>query len=354
MNKIIKILKEKKSIPLDKFINIALYDKKSGYYIKNNPFGKEGDFITAPLISKLFSEMLALWCIAFWEHLKKPKKIIVVELGPGNGSLCSDLLETFKKFKNFYNSLEINLLEVGDKLKKIQNKKIQNNKVKWINKINEINKGPIIFLGNEFFDSLPIKQIFKKKNLLLEKHVTLSKNRSKLKFLYKKMDKKFFKNNQILKMSNYKNIIEYPIEAIEYLLLISKKIKRFDGALLIFDYGYISNKNKNTLQSIKNHQYNKIFSNVGNSDITSHVNFRLFSQILKKNNLEVKKITSQNEFLQKMGIIERANILSKNMTFKSKANMYFRLKRLLNPNEMGELFKVLLAQKKGGKFSLGF
>jgi len=354
MNKIIKILREKKSIPLDEFINIALYDKKSGYYIKNNPFGKEGDFITAPLISKLFSEMLALWCIAFWEYLKKPKKIIVVELGPGNGSLCYDLLKTFKKFKNFYKSLEINLLEVSSKLKKIQSKKIKNNKVKWINNINEINKGPIIFLGNEFFDSLPIKQIFKKKNSLLEKHVTLSKDRKELKFLYKKMDKKFFKNDEILKISTYKNIIEYPIDAIQYLLLISKRIKIFDGALLIFDYGYISNKNKNTLQSVKNHQYNNILSNTGNSDITSHINFRLFSEILKKNNLEVKKITSQNEFLQKMGIVERANILSKNMTFKSKANMYYRLKKLLNPNEMGELFKVLLAQKKGGKFSLGF
>ena len=150
MNKIIKILKEKKSIPLDKFINIALYNKKSGYYIKNNPFGKEGDFITAPLISKLFSEMLALWCIAFWEYLGKPKKIVITELGPGDGSLCCDLIKTFKKFENFYNSLEINLFEVSDKLKKIQNKKIKNNRVKWINKISEINKGPIIFLGNEF------------------------------------------------------------------------------------------------------------------------------------------------------------------------------------------------------------
>ena len=96
MNEIINILKEKKSIPLDKFINIALYDKKSGYYIKNNPFGKSGDFVTAPIISPLFSEMIAVWIVAFWEHLNKPKKILLVELGPGNGFLCNDLLKTFK------------------------------------------------------------------------------------------------------------------------------------------------------------------------------------------------------------------------------------------------------------------
>ena len=159
MNKIINILKEKKSIPLDQFINIALYDKKFGYYMKKNPFGEKGDFITAPLISKLFGEMLAVWCVAFWEHIGKPNKILLVELGPGDGSLCKDLLKAAKQFKNFYNSLEINLLEISDKLKAIQKTKINNKKVKWIKKIREINYGPVIFLGNEFFDALPIKQL---------------------------------------------------------------------------------------------------------------------------------------------------------------------------------------------------
>ena len=166
MNKIINILKEKKSIPLDQFINIALYDKKSGYYMKNNPFGKNGDFITSPLISNLFGEMLAVWCVAFWEHLGKPSKILLVELGPGDGSLCKTLLETFKKFEKFYNSLEINLLEISEKLRTIQKIKINNKKVKWIKKIQEINCGPVIFLGNEFFDALPIKQIYKKKKIV--------------------------------------------------------------------------------------------------------------------------------------------------------------------------------------------
>ena len=144
MSKIIDILKEKKSIPLDQFINIVLYDKKFGYYIKNNPFGKEGDFITSPLISNLFGEMLAVWCVSFWEYIGKPDKILLVELGPGDGTLCKDLLNTSKKFKDFYNSLEVNLLEISNKLKTIQKKKINNKKVKWIKKIQEINYGPII------------------------------------------------------------------------------------------------------------------------------------------------------------------------------------------------------------------
>ena len=161
MNKIINILKSQKSIPVDQFINLALYDKKFGYYMNENPFGKKGDFITSPLVSFLFGEMVAVWCVAFWESLGKPQKILVVELGPGDGSLCKDLLITFSKFKSFYNCLNINLLEKSNKLKKIQKNEIKNKKVKWIKNINQINHGPVIFLCNEFFDSLPIKQIYK-------------------------------------------------------------------------------------------------------------------------------------------------------------------------------------------------
>jgi len=354
MNKIINILKEKKSIPLDKFINISLYDKKFGYYMKKNPFGKEGDFITAPLISNLFGEMIAIWCVAFWEYIGKPKKILLVELGPGDGSLCYDLLRTFRQFKSFYNSLEINLLEISDKLKTIQKVKINNKKVKWIKKIKEINCGPVIFLGNEFFDALPIKQIYKKKKLFFEKYVALSNDNKKVKFLHKEANNRLIKRIQNLNLISVGNTIEYPLVALKFLEDIAKKINKFDGGLLTFDYGYTAKKNKNTLQSIKKHKYTNLFSMPNHSDITSHLNFKLFHKILKKNNLNVKKIITQNEFLKKIGILERANILSKKMTFKEKANMFYRLKRLMDYREMGSLFKVLFAQKKGRKFSLGF
>ena len=354
MNKIINILKEKKSIPLDQFMNISLYDKKFGYYMKKNPFGKEGDFITAPLISNLFGEMIAIWCVAFWEYIGKPKKILLVELGPGDGSLCKDLLRIFRQFKNFYNSLEINLLEISDKLKTIQKLKINNRKVKWIKKIKEINCGPIIFLGNEFFDSLPIKQIYKKKKLFFEKYVALSNNNKKIRFLNKKANNSLIRRIQKLNLISMGNTIEYPLEAIKFLDAIAKKINKFDGGLLTFDYGYTTKKNQNTLQSVKKHKCTNIFSMPHHSDITSHLNFKLFHEILKKNNLNVEKITTQNEFLKKIGILERANILSKKMTFKEKANMFYRLKRLMGYREMGSLFKVLFAQKKGRKFSLGF
>ena len=71
---------KKKILSIDKYINEALYNKKFGYYMKNNPFGKKGDFITAPNISVLFSEMIDICIIAFWEIIKCPKKFNLIEL----------------------------------------------------------------------------------------------------------------------------------------------------------------------------------------------------------------------------------------------------------------------------------
>ena len=94
--------------------------------------------------------------------------------------------------------------------------------------------------------------------------------------------------------------------------------------------------------------------NIGKADITYLVNFQLLKKFFQKEKLFSNKIISQGFFLKKLGIIERAEILCKNMTFKEKSDLYFRLERLLNENKMGKLFKVLFAANKKTKFHLGF
>ena len=93
-------LKKNHNLPLDKFINLSLYDRKFGYYMKKNPFGREGDFITAPNISRLFSEMIAIWVVSFWQSLGSPKKFNLIELGAGNGEMMKILIETFKNLND--------------------------------------------------------------------------------------------------------------------------------------------------------------------------------------------------------------------------------------------------------------
>ena len=117
-------MKSKKNIKLslDKFIDYALYDKRTGYYAKKNPFGEKGDFITAPNISRLFSEMIAIWIISFWESLGSPKKFNLIELGAGNGEMMKIIIESLQNFPLIFNSCNLIIFERSNYLKKTQKK----------------------------------------------------------------------------------------------------------------------------------------------------------------------------------------------------------------------------------------
>ena len=135
---------------------------------------------------------------------------------------------------------------------------------------------------------------------------------------------------------------------------IIEKIKKNSGGILLIDYGYVQSKNENTLQSVKNHKRNDLLSNLGKADITSLVNFKLLDEFFSTKNLKVKNIVSQSVFLKKLGIVERANNISKKMQFTQKADLYLRMKRLLDPQTMGNLFKVIFAYKAKKNNFVGF
>ena len=340
-------------LSLDKFIEESLYNKKFGYYMKNNPFGEKGDFITAPNVSVLFSEMIALWIISFWENLKCPKKFNLVELGSGNGEMIKIIVDTFNKFPQFKDCCNIKILEKSKLLKKIQKKKIKDKKVKWLNDLNELNSLPCIFIANEFFDALPIKQFIKIKNKWHERYVNFANNK-KPEFLDIPFDMKKLEKKIKFIISSKQKFIEYSPLTSEYLKKITNKIKVNDGGILIIDYGYMNHKMKNTLQAISKHKYSSILSNFGNSDITYNLNFNLINQIIKKLGSFFQSTTTQKQFLTRLGILKRAEMLSKNMSFIKKADMYFRIKRLIDDKQMGNLFKVIFVTNKKNKFKLGF
>ena len=334
--------KNSKILPVDSFFKNVLYDKKFGYYNSKFPIGKKGDFITSPKISNLFSEMIAIWIISSWETFGKPKNFNIVELGPGDGSLASILLRSFKKFPEFNSIKKMFLFEESQLLKKIQKRKINNKDVKWINNFNEIKKGPVVFFGNEFFDAIPIKQFKKLKNSLFEKNYIIGKN-YKIKQVFKKASASNVKDIESYKILKKLKFIEYPKLGFQELKEITKKISMLGGCILLIDYGYSKPNNQNTLQSVIQHKKNKLFNNLGRADITAHVNFALLNEFFLKNNLKTKNFISQKKFLENMGLVERANILAKKMKFIQKTDLYLRIQRLLSPKMMGELFKVILA-----------
>ena len=344
---------KKRMLPVDKFIGNILFDKRNGYYSSKFPFGYKGDFITAPGMSNLFSEIIAVWLISTWNEMGKPKTFNIVELGPGDGNLTKILIRTFKRFSEFDRSKKIFLYEKSNLLKKLQKRNINSSKVKWISNFRNIKDGPVIFFGNEFFDAIPIKQFVRKKNVLFEKYYFLSK-KNKIRIVYKKaLPSDVSKINKFKSLGNLK-FIEFPKLGLSELGKMVQKILQLEGGLLLIDYGNLSSKNKDTLQSVINHKKNKLFENLGKADITSLVNFDLLKEYFFKKNLKLKKITTQKNFLERMGIIERANNLSIKMKFKEQTNLYLRLKRLLDTKSMGNLFKVIFAYKSKNTNFLGF
>ena len=100
--------------------------------------------------------------------------------------------------------------------------------------------------------------------------------------------------------------------------------------------------------------FSNILKNIGNSDITHNINFYLFKEIIKKIGGINQVTTTQGNFLTKMGIKQRAEIISKNLTFLKKADLYYRIKRLVDKEQMGKLFKVMLIKNYKNTFNLGF
>ena len=345
-------LKKGSKISLDKFIYKALYDKNKGYYMKGNPIGSKGDFITSPNISIMFSEMIAIWIISFWENIGCPKKFNIVELGAGNGEMMYQIMNAVKKFKNFDKSSNFIIFEKSQYLKKLQKNKIKFQNIKWINKLEKISKFPTIFLANEFFDALPIKQFICKQNIWYEKYI-ISKGKS-FKFVDQKIKKSTIE--KLLKQKILKNqkFVEFSPLGNEILGSISKTIKKNNGGVLIIDYGFTDGKMKNTLQSVSNHKFANILENIGNVDITHKINFKLFENFAKKIGGLTNILTTQKKFLINMGIKQRAEIISRNESFLKKADIYYRLNRLIDEKQMGNLFKVMFIKNIKNKFKQGF
>ena len=347
------ILKKDHKIPLDKFINYCLYDKKRGYYTNSNPFGITGDFTTAPNISRLFSEMIAIWTISFWESLGSPKKFNLIELGAGNGEMMKVMIESFKRFPFFIRSCNFLIYEKSPKLIKEQKKNIKFQNIKWIASLKKLDKSPSIFLANEFFDAIPIKQFLKSRNGWFEKFVHLSTDK-KAKFINKRVNIRKIEKKINFKISDKQDFIEYSPLGLKYLKDIFGCIKRNNGGLLIIDYGYFNEKMQDTLQAIYKQKFSRVLENIGKSDISYNINYYFIKKIAENIKELSVNFTSQKKFLTNLGIHQRAEIIGKNKTFSEKSDIFYRLKRLIDKKEMGDLFKVMLIKRSNDDSLKGF
>ena len=340
---ILEKIKKKKILPLDQYIDFCLYKFKQSYYQKKTKFGHGGDFVTSPHVSSIFSEMIAIWIVLFWNKIKKPKTLNILELGPGDGTMGKDIISSLGKINFFKSKVNYYFLEKSKSLKKIQKKNLKNEKnIYWIDNLKEFEKKDnLIILGNEFFDALPVKQFGKRGDSWFEKYVFFNKKKQ-LSFVFKKA--KLESIRKIEKIYNLKinKFIEYPLILEKLINNISDLLKNKNSIFLTIDYGEESRICNDTVQAIYKNKKSNILQNVGESDITYQVNFFHLIKLFKKNKLHLVEFTTQSNFLQKLGIKERAANAKKNLKKNQQLLLDSALKRLLHPLEMGSLFKVLI------------
>ena len=322
---------------------------------------KKKDYITSPEISQMFGELLGLWSVDSWKKMGKPKKFNIIELGPGTGILMKDFIRVTKLNIEFiHNCKKIYLFEISPFLKKIQKnnlKKIDNKiskKIKWIQSLDDIVDIPFILIANEFFDALPIKQIELTKLGWRER--MLSYDNKKKKFFISYSSNPTILQKFLPKIEKNKKmglIYEVPFNMISFLENLFKKIKKKESTCLIIDYA----KKKifgNYLKSIKKQKITNPLKEIGNSDISSHVNFNLIKKISEKFELESYGPVTQKKFLIQLGILYRTKILIKNANKRQQKTLKNGLDFLINENKMGKIFNVISITNKKINKLLGF
>jgi SAM-dependent MidA family methyltransferase len=335
------LIKLKGKISIADFIEEAMFNPLDGYYRIQKPIGKESDFITAPEISSLFGRLIGAYLFGF--IAKSPHKMAFIEAGAGLGTLFHDISDTFLKLGQKMSTkpnLTHNIIEISEELTKIQQNKLKDNNISWFsdfeNCIKNNQNRQLFFVANELFDCFAIHQFARTNEKWQEVMISLKNDQFCLileEFSEKKHDfiEKIANENAIQKQKT--NIIfEHSFKAQNFMTQLSKSLKKQGGMAIIIDYGYVENPLKSTLQAIKSHQKQDFLQNVGQSDLTSLVNFSMLENIAKKHELQTSLLT-QGQFLS--SLLETSKISLEGT--KKEA-----FSRLIDADKMGELFKCLI------------
>ncbi|HUZ61865.1 MAG TPA: SAM-dependent methyltransferase [Hanamia sp.] len=336
-------IKKEGPISFCDFMEMALYYPYLGYY--NSPqkrIGMKGDYYTSTVLSSLFGQMIGKQMEEMWILLDK-KPFTIVEYGAGTGALCLDILDYLKNNPPLYDQLNYYIIEKSGAMQQ-QEKKLLNEKVSWIDSITEISELTGCILSNELLDNFPVHRVIVKDELM-EVFVDYKDEFVEVLKPAKEELKNYLLEQKITLPKEYST--EINMKAIGWIKEISLSLK--SGFVLTIDYGfpgiefYSSKRSSGTLVCYKGHEVNNSpYSDIGEQDITAHVNFSSLNDWGKKFGLECTGFATQGNFLRSLGLM---NYLRKLEMEKGEGNekIIFQINKLLM--DMGNKFKVLIQQK---------
>ncbi len=281
------------------------------YYATRDPLGTNGDFVTAPEISQMFGEMVGAALADCWTRAGRPGDAIYVELGPGRGTLASDVLRVLRAagFEG-----EVHLVETSPALRAMQEKTVT--PANWHEEIESLPAKPLLLVANEFLDALPIRQFVGD----VERRVLVAAGALA-----------FDRDGEIRETSPARD---------EAVTAIATCLAAKGGAALFIDYGHSKTAPGDTLQAVRQHRFSPVLLNPGEQDLTSHVDFEAVAIAAREAGAAVTSLVNQGEWLERLGISARAEALAEANPDKA-ADIQAALERLTAPTQMGDLFKVI-------------
>ncbi|HET7716600.1 MAG TPA: SAM-dependent methyltransferase, partial [Bauldia sp.] len=275
-------------ITIADYMALCLGDREHGYYMVREPFGGSGDFITAPEVSQIFGELIGLWAVATWQAMGSPSPFVLVELGPGRGTLMADLLRAARLRPAFLDAARIHLVETSPRLRAIQEATLAGAAVTWHAAIDALPAGPAIVVANEFFDALPIRQYVATASGWAERMVGLDEA-GRLRFgmrdsagpsstvpTHAKPSARMGKptpSGEGDTPYGAGGIVEISPAATAIMSTLATRIASDGGAALIIDYGYEGPAFGETLQAVRGHRHVDPLAEPGEADLTAHVDF---------------------------------------------------------------------------------
>lgn len=337
-------------IPVSEYMTLCLFDPDDGYYTTREPFGAAGDFVTAPEISQMFGELVAVWFYQAWRDAGRPLPTTFAEIGPGRGTLMKDMLRTWSRLDPaFAAKASFAMIETSPRLTKIQKDTLagRNAKLDWHQTIDTLPPQPLFIVGNELFDAVPIRQFVRAGGAWRERMVGLDDN-DNLRFFAGagSVDPGLLPDGAANAPEGA--IAEVAPARAVLMSAIAERMAHQGGAGLFIDYGHLTPGIGDTLQALRKHDHEDVLVNPGEADLTAHVDFAALADAARAHGLKVE-LTTQGEFLLDLGLLERAGALGANAHGEARQAISDAVERLAGPDAMGELFKVLKILPIAGK-----
>jgi NADH dehydrogenase [ubiquinone] 1 alpha subcomplex assembly factor 7 len=327
-------------IGVAQYMTMALHDPEGGYYATRDPFGKKGDFITAPEISQMFGEMLGLWVAQAWTEQGCPKRPILMELGPGRGTLMADILRACKAAPDFLADMDVVLVEASPHLRTVQQETLKNSGacIRWQNQFEAEAGRPLFLVANEFFDALPIRQYVKTQRGWCERMVTQKDGVLDFALAPAPVPSALIPENRAGAPDG--GVYEIAPAGIAVGEAIAAHIAAHGGAALLVDYGYDRAGYGETLQAVHNHAFAPVLEAPGEADLSAHVDFTALGEAGRRGGAGVHGPVGQGALLGALGIAARAQSLAARNPA-SLTDLTAALTRLTGAEGMGTLFKAM-------------